>query len=352
MSVLQEFFKTEGFITHGDSAYPARFYSDAATEYDILMHGVGIRDLSDHALLKVTGKDAQDFLHRISTNDLRSLEQGVATNTIFCNEKGRIIDRVNVVKTEEAIWLFGNRNHDERLKRWLHKYIIMDDVTVQEEKNLTVIQITGPQSESFMTYKFGEGILSLSEDTFGEFEWEGKFFLIIKFDLPDFGAFYKITGQADSLKKFILDSMQNKFIYQVGLTGEDAYERLRIERGVMSREELNDNFNPHEAGLIKEVSFTKGCYIGQEVIARLDTYDKVQRSLRKVSVDGNLNGSVPVQIIDENGDDAGTITSGYFVESEGKTLGIAYIRKRYLDSVEKLFIRAGGIEMPVRFRNY
>lgn len=352
MSLLLQFFISEGYLREGMTESPVKYYSDSAAEYDILIHGVGIRDISDHALLKVTGNDAQDFLHRISTNDLRKLEDGIAVNTIFCNEKGRIIDRVQVVKAEEAIWLFGNRNGDDRLRRWLQKYIIMDDVQVAEEKSLAVIQILGAQSESFMTYKFGDRIAELNDLSFGEFEWESRFFLVIKSDDPDMGISFKITGQSDSIQKFISDSIVNRFIYNTGLVGEDAYERLRIERGGLAIQELNDNFNPHEAGLIKEVSFTKGCYIGQEVIARLDTYDKVQRSLRKVIIDGRLTSGLPAKVINENGDDAGTITSAYFVVSDEKTIGIAYIRKKYLDGRNSLLVSVETGQLPLRFRNF
>ncbi len=349
---MLDYYLSEGLLKDREVKLPVPYFTDQKNEYDLLMHGVAIRDTGDNTFLKLTGKDVQDFLHRISTNDLREFEINSVKNTVFCTEKGRIIDRVQVCKTEGSFWLMGNKNRDDVLKRWIQKYIITDDVAIDGKDQLSAFEILGAQNEAFINFKFGDTAGALPANNCTEIEWENHFYLLVKLSDPAKGTYFRIIATPGALKHFITDTLQNSFIFQIGLAGELAYERYRIEKGILSVNELNDAFNPHEAGIIEDVSGTKGCYIGQEVIARLDTYDKVQRQIRKISVEGNLDISSGVQIVDESGNDAGTITSGYFVESDNKTIALAYIRKQFLDGHTKLVTASEQEPKNIRFRNY
>ena len=134
--------------------------------------------------------------------------------------------------------------------------------------------------------------------------------------------------------------INNKGIFDFNLIGDDAYNCYRVIRGIpASPNELNDQFNPHEANLLDKISFSKGCYIGQEVIARLETYDKVQRNLKGISFDEPVNSDGQLMISDEKGTDAGIVTSISYSQKCGKYIGLAYIRKAFSENGTSLFVK-------------
>ncbi|MCK9212415.1 MAG: hypothetical protein M0P61_16370 [Ignavibacteriaceae bacterium] len=336
-SVMQTYLETLGFHPEQRNG-EAHFYKYLSTEeeYKILTQGVGCR-LLPSALLELHGKDSLDFLHRITTNDLKSLPVNQFINTIFTNEKGRILDRVSVLNFGEKQLLIGNTGTQQKLFLWIQRYIIMDDVKVfNANQQYTVFEIFGPQAKSFMTLLCGEQCrelhsneirsLTVSEGSFGE----------------DF-SFYAIPNACDQKKesffvialhpyavKLVHYALQNKGIFDFGLIGEDAYEIYRIENGIPAEKELNDLYNPHEAKLLDEVSFTKGCYIGQEVIARLATYDKVQKFLCGFLFDNDLSSDKEFILVDDEKNEIGTITSSVFSFSKQKKMGLGYLKKDFI----------------------
>ena len=108
--------------------------------------------------------------------------------------------------------------------------------------------------------------------------------------------------------------------------GAAAYETARISQGVPAQgSEMGDDFNPLEAGLVGSIDFTKGCYIGQEVIARLDTYKKVQKYLVKLAFGEGASVS-PGAILTQDGKAVGKVTSVTSEPSTGQDIGLAYVR--------------------------
>jgi folate-binding protein YgfZ len=125
------------------------------------------------------------------------------------------------------------------------------------------------------------------------------------------------------------------------------YEALRIETGVPAfGNELNDSHNPLEAELESAVSFTKGCYIGQEVIARLHSYNKVQRKLCRV--EGDAAGSVSAPALLTDGEkEIGTLTSAAIAPTTGKMIGLCYLPIGW-QREKPLMITIEGKEYPLR----
>lgn len=340
-SLVRTYFETLGFHP-GQRNGEAHFYKylSAKEEYKILTQGVGCR-LLPSALLELHGKDTLDFLHRITTNDLKSLPVNQYIKTIFTNEKGRILDRVSVLNFGEKQLLIGNTGTQQKLLQWLQRYIIMDDVkVVNANEQYAVFEIFGPQAKSFMTLLCGEQCRELHSNEIRLLTVEDFSFYAI----PNTGdqkkeSFFVIATQTSAVK-LVQYALQNKGIFDFGLIGEDAYEIYRIEKGIPAEKELNDHFNPHEAKLLDEVSFTKGCYIGQEVIARLATYDKVQKFLC-----GFLFSNSPVVdkdfvLVDDNLNEVGTITSSVYSLSMQKTIGLGYLKKDFI--LENKILKAIG----------
>lgn len=324
--------------------------SEFAKEYETLKNSVGIRILTENTLLKLTGKDTLDFLHRISTNDLKNLEELKNKNTLFTNEKGRLIDKTTIVRLEDGFLLLGGKGTQSLLSRWIDKYIITEDIKITDaRKEFRVAELIGPQTESYLTQLCGKCIDELPENTVKNFEMDDLSAMVLKYTKKNGNKKYYMILKNDSAEKVMDYLLNQNNIFDVKLVGEDAYNHYRIEKGwAEAPNEINDNFNPYEAGLIDEVNFKKGCYIGQEIIARLDTYDKVQKKLCGIEISGTLSSELPLTLLDEENKEAGFITS--LSRNSHSTIGLAIIRKAYSDAEKKLFAGSGikKIEVTVK----
>lgn len=321
--------------------------TEFSKEYETLKNSVGIRILTENTLLKLTGKDTLDFLHRISTNDLKNLEDSKNRNTLFTNEKGRLIDKTTIVRLEDGFLLLGGKGTQSLLTRWIDKYIITEDIKISDaRKEFRVIELIGPQTESYLTQLCGKCIDELPENTVKNFEMDELSALVLKYTEKTNHKKYYMILKNDSAEKVMDYLLNQNNIFDVNLIGENAYNHYRIEKGFAEApNEINDNFNPYEADLINEVSFKKGCYIGQEVIARLDTYDKVQKKLCGVLLNGTVSLEEPLTLFDEENKEIGYVTS--LSPNSHNTIGLAIIRKTYAEADIKLTAVFGNEKIEV-----
>ena len=315
-----------------------KVYSDVKEEYRLIRKGVGVRNISGSALIKLNGNETLDFLHRISTNAVKDLKEFNKINTLFTNDKGRFIDRATLLRFSNYFILVGSKGNESMLQSWLERYIIMEDIKTEDvSSQFMALEILGPQAESYLTCICGESINSLNDNNVVNADAEGlNFYLFKKKEKSGFDKIVLLAHIA-VFERLINYFIESKSVFDFGLVGEDAYNSVRIEEGIPEYPgEINDDYNPHEAGLIDEVSFTKGCYIGQEVIARLDTYDKVQRILMGVIFENGIHPGVPMKISDAEKQDAGSVTSITHSELLDKHIGLAYVRRKALENPEDL----------------
>ncbi len=315
-------------------------FTTAEEELNSLFNGVALRYLSKKSIFELKGKDTLDFLNRIATNSLKDLQKGQLQRTFFTTGKGRIIDLTTVVNFEDYNLLICNKENEDKIFSWISRYIIADDVEIKPALNkYSHLELLGPQANSFITLLTGNGISEMKGNQLKVINMEGLMFFVLKiFELNGEIKYWLISDQetGKKLAEYIID---NKGPFNFNLVGEDAYNLYRIEKGFPSApEELNDKYNPHELGLIDFVDFNKGCYIGQEVIARLDTYQKVQRNLKGIVINSVVNSELPVILYDEAGDEAGEITSLSYCESDKKSYGLAFIKKAY-ESKKELSVK-------------
>ena len=113
--------------------------------------------------------------------------------------------------------------------------------------------------------------------------------------------------------------------------------------------ELNGSFNPHEVNLLSIVDFKKGCYIGQEVIARLNTYDKVQKRLTGIKFIDEPEYNGQLLLFDKENKDAGQVTSVTFSKELNKWVGLAFVRRAYLEEGTILTAKSEK-DKPVRIQ--
>lgn len=231
-------------------------------------------------VIRMIGNDSVDFLQRITTNDFSKFKIGDIQKTLIVTEKGRVIDAVWVVNASQQLLIICSYQMANEIILWLSKFIIMEDIVLDNVSNKYSIDLH-------------IGTISASETGY---------------DTDYFGT---------PSRFLISDSSMNTV--QIP---DDSFNNFRIEQGIpVSKKELIQDYNPLELNLWNWISFTKGCYIGQEVIARLDTYNKIQRSLCLISsMDEISEGDM---IFDNEMKEIGKITS------VAKYNGLAVIRSKY-----------------------
>ena len=325
-----------------------------ADELNSIYKGTALVLMPNTSVLELRGNDVLDFLHRISTNSIKDLAKERVKNTIFTTEKGRIIDTALVMNLGDTQLLISSCVHKLKVIRWLEKYIIADDVRVSDTNGrYIVMEMMGPQTGSFITMIGGDSLTSIEENGFKLINSEGIMFFLIKLKEKDDNIKYRIVADRNNAVGLIKYMIDHKGPFDFNLVGADAYEAYRIAQGIPSApSELNDSINPHEAGLLDMVSFTKGCYIGQEVIARLDSYDKVQKFLKGIEFIDGANGDINYSLFDESGLEAGSVTSAVYSARLKKHVGLAYVRKHYAEKGRTLTARNdNGAELKVSVEN-
>ncbi len=312
-------------------------YSSVENELKSLTDGVGLRNITHYGMIELRGKDVLEFLHRISTNSIKELGKEQITKTIFTTEKGRIIDLTTLMNFEDYQILFTSPEHHPKIMRWLDKYIITDDVRISDiNGKYTLLELSGPQADSFVTLICGSLVNNIPENSFKVISAEGMLFFLAKMRDEKGNFKYWIIADQTNGYKFVKYAFENKGIFDFNLVGEDAYNIYRVEQGIPAApNEINDDFNPNEAGLLEYIDFKKGCYIGQEVIARLDTYDKVQRSVKGVVFNDEVLQK-EYSLYNGDGNESGKITSVVYSVRIKKNIGLGYIRKNHLRDGTKL----------------
>lgn len=297
-------------------------YTDIASEYQSANTAAAIHDASYLGLLKATGEDGLDLLNRLSTNEVGTLEPGQGAPTILTTDRGRILDVIIVVNAGEHILLLTSPGMQDSVIQFLDKHTIMEDLTVEDISSSTaMVGVWGPKSSDCLAQAGNLAVDDLLPYHSISVAVGGRQVRAISSPLAGLPGYYVLSSNDDAPAVW-------ESLVEAGATpmGAAAYETTRISQGVPAQgTEMGDDFNPLEAGLIGSIDFTKGCYIGQEVIARLDTYKKVQKYLVKVSFSEGSVVSVGT-VLTQDGKAAGKVTSVIGDPATAGDIGLAYVR--------------------------
>ncbi|MBD2257170.1 folate-binding protein YgfZ [Pseudanabaena sp. FACHB-2040] len=329
-----------------DQGIPLSFGQDGGA-LAAVEKGVAVCDRSHWGLLQVSDEDRLRFLHNQSTNDFQRLKPGEGCETVFVTSTARTIDLATAYATEAAVLLLTSPGQDERLMTWMDRYIFFADKV--KLKNLTaetaIFSLVGPESGSLLT-RLGEVALpeplhSHTLTTLGQAEV--RVAAGSGLASPGFTLLVAVEQAADLWQTLVeADAVA---------AGETVWNQLRVQQGrPVPGAELTEDYNPLEAGLWQTLSFEKGCYIGQETIARLNTYKGVKQQLWGLQLQGQASPGTPITLGD---DKVGLLTS--VVETATGTLGLGYIRTKAGGA--GLTVRVGDtnatvIEVPFLSRGY
>jgi folate-binding protein YgfZ len=336
---LIEYLETLGYKVELNSDNNlVRNYNNTAEALRSLYEGVGLRNISHSGIIELRGNDVLDFIHRIATNDVKDLPKEGIADTIFTTEKGRIIDRTSLLNFESHYLLVCSNEHKQKVLSWINKYTISDDVkAVLTNGKYNLFELLGPQADSFATLICGNIVSNIQPNSFKIIHTEGLLFFLVKIRNEAGNNKFWIIADEDNARRLTKYMVENKGLFDFNFIGEDAYNIYRIENGIPAApNEINSDYNPHETRLMYLVSSTKGCYIGQEVIARLETYDKVQKLLTGFEFTESPSPDAKFLLFDENNKEAGEITSFAYSYKLNKYIGLGFVKKSFLEEEAKL----------------
>ena len=280
-----------------------------------LSTGTAMFDVSNYGRLSIRGDDALDLLNRLSTNDLELMRPGGGMETVLTTNKGRIIDLLRILHMGDHLLMLTSPGTQDRVVEWIDFYTFAEDITVTD---------IAPDTSHFLFVGDAAGD-ALSEAGFGA--WGLTTPLSHTASETGDGVIVIVRTESGSLPAWEVIVPRGQDIPSDGIEkpGTSALEMLRIEQGVPAfPSELNESHNPLEANLKPHISFNKGCYIGQEVVARLNTYDRVQRFLCRLVVEDTITLE-PGSALTVDGDSAGEVTSSI------PGFALAYLRKRFYE---------------------
>ncbi len=269
-------------------------------------------------IIQAEGQEVLDLIHRLSTNGCLNLQSQMGKQTILTNEKGRIIDVITVIIRIDHTLILTSPGNEQQVISWLKKYIIMENIRFTIMTNdVEMVTIHGPESLEFVSQFIGGDLLTLPMHSAISKLDSNRFairsmpihelqFLII--DQKENGLLDYFSGQKDIPELFSNDWNR---------------ERILAGHGIYSHE-WSDAYNPLEAGLLHLIDFKKGCYIGQEVIARLDSYNKVNKRLMGISSQSHFEEHDLIYVEDEQ---IGVITS--ISSLEDMTIALGYVRSEH-----------------------
>ncbi|MDY6783242.1 MAG: folate-binding protein [Cyanobacteriota bacterium] len=331
---LRQLQEQAGATFEEDSTIPASFGNDsdaiaAATTRVVLC------DRSHWGLLELTESDRTRFLHNQTTNDIQSLKPGQGCDTVIVTSTARTIDLATIYITQESILALVSPGQVPRLIEWFDGYLFpMDRVTLKDVSDkFAIFNLIGPGSDAILQ-QWGNGAIASQPNRSHQLvqldDVEIRIAVGSGLALPGYTLIVPLDNAAKVWSK-ILEA-------EAMPLGDRAWEQLRIRQGRPKCDrELTDTYNPLEAGLWDYISFDKGCYIGQETIARLNTYKGVKQRLWGIRL------SVPVAPeteITADGSKVGILTS--VVETPEGTLGLGYVRAKA--GGEGLTVKVGEAE--------
>jgi tRNA-modifying protein YgfZ len=311
------------------SGGPARGYRRVGVcecRSGVIVTDVTLFDLSDRAQIELRGSDRQSFLHNFCSNDIKSLQPGQGCEAFVTSIKGRILGHIIVSATDAALWLDSVPGAGEALTAHLDRYLITEEVEIADRTtDVGPLCLVGPGAAEWLNER------GLSTD-----------------DLPLWGQRSAVLEGIDVIVRRVGFTLADAFELVVAhqhrpqlqeaitaqgipLGSRDEFESLRIEAGFphYGIDLSEENIAQEAARNEQAISFTKGCYLGQEPIARLDAMGHTNRQLCRLQVDSDVVPQHGAAVRNAEGADAGRITSAAKAPGGNGVVALAMLKSAW-----------------------
>ncbi len=250
-----------------------RNFGDPAAEFGSL-ETVGLVPLLGTGALRLTGNDRLEFLHGQVSNEVKRLQPGEGRAALRLNIRGHALALLRLYRRDDDLFVAPEGGSAEGLEAGLRAHIIFDQVEIENlEGSLTALTLQGEKAAQALQKVFNAELPA--PDTFIQVPFASAKVLVSPVARSRAGGFdlHVLTRDTEALVGALQDA-------RAGLAGEDALEAHRIAAGIAEAEfEGGEGVLPQEAGLTYALSYRKGCYLGQEIMARIEARGKVRRRL-------------------------------------------------------------------------
>lgn len=306
-------------VTLAGDGIPLRF-GDAQQEYMAALEQAVVMDRSHEGRFEISGRDRLEIPHRISTNDLLTLSDGEGRPTIFTNATARILDRATFFERGERVLVITEPGRGDALMRYLQRNIFFNDEARLHDLAGTTRQFVlhGPNADA-IGQQFAPNLAPMHGETI---EIAGADAFVMR-DKPLSGSHWRLivpNTAAGSVWAALLSAGASCGLIPAGSL---TYNALRIRTGRPGAgRELSTEYIPLEVGLWDEVSFTKGCYTGQEIIARMESRGKLAKTIVRLRLQSPQEAPAPIRL---EGREIGLLSSSVHTP-DGDLLGIGVIK--------------------------
>jgi aminomethyltransferase len=312
-------------------------FGDVRREFRELTSGCAVYDLGWRAKVMVAGNDRVRWLNGMVTNNIKNLKVNRGNYNFVLNPQGRILGDLYAYNRGEYLLIDTERSQLETLLTLLRRYIIMDKVElVDKSSDFGAIGVQGPKAVEVLKAVAIEDP-GLEPMQLADVTWTGTTITLTRMASDEFVT-YEIWGDAETL------SHVWKALVEAGAVpvGSEALEKFRVmiafpKYGI----DIRDRDLPQETGQNHALNFTKGCYIGQEIVERIRSRGNVHRAFTKFRLEGELP---PIgSKLQADGKDVGEITSANRIPTESgeEAVALGYIRREAIEGAAKITYPGG-----------
>jgi tRNA-modifying protein YgfZ len=336
---LQNLHRSQGATLAADGI--PLHYGDVKAEYQAALERVVLMDRSHEGRLESSGRDRLELIQRISTNDVLGMANNEGRPTILTTATGRIIDRLMVYERGEKALITTEPGRGEAVKTYLQRQIFFnDDIQIRDlMPNTQQFALHGPAANQMVNTFVNEpqpqtGLMSYTVII-------GGYSVILAQRKAVSGGHWVIIVPSDAAETVWNALMEAGKVWGIRAAGSLTYNVLRIRAGRPGAgRELTTDYIPLEAGLWDEVSFSKGCYTGQEIIARMESRNRLAKTMVKLRLEKLIEA--PTRLFHE-GAVVGTLTSS-IMTPDGETFGIGFVKVSLAEPEQQIMAGEQGIE--------
>jgi aminomethyltransferase len=322
-------------------------FGDPEAEYRAARQALGLVDLSFRGVLSLGGSERLRWLNGQITNEVKGLGAGQGVLAAALNVKGRILADLAVYGRPDSVWIDLPRQRADVVRQTFDRHIIADDVTVADLcDRLAHLMVVGPEAPSCLAGLVGEAAAALRPWQHAEVSIAGAPATLVAADwlkLPEFDLLFPV-GAAETVWR----TLAERGGHPVGMA---ALDRLRIEAGwPWYGVDFDEENLLLEALSPAHVSFTKGCYLGQEVVIRIEHQGHLNKKLCGLTVSGDACPARGAAIF--QGDrKVGQVTSATHSPALSHVIALGYLRRECWDSGTRLHMDINGQRLDAEVVN-
>lgn len=310
---------------------PIQYKLGILKEHEFVRTHAGLFDVSHMGEFRITGSQAKDFLQHVCTNNLNKITNGGCQYTLLCYENGTVVDDLIINQISDTDFLLVvNAGNIQKDFDWMQKQAQNFDVTLENiSDQMALIAIQGPKAQEFVGSVLQQDLSALKRFHHQSFDWAGQSVFVSRTGYTGEDGFEIMVPNEGAL------NLWNAFIEkgqdEIQAIGLGARDTLRLEACYsLYGHEINDQINAVEAGLSWVVDFEKDDFIGKDALVKVKAEGPHRKLIGFEMAEPGIarDGS---QVM-ADGQEVGHVTSGSFLPTLKKAMGLALVKSSYIQS--------------------